>query len=205
MKTDTNKAQEDGPGAGVRLAIDVGPLLIFFAANAWGGIFVATGAFMLAMAAAVLISLVKFRRVSMMLLFSGFMVVVLGGLTIWLHDATFIKVKPTIYYVTVAVLLLFGLATGRNLLKAVLGTAYPGLSERGWQLLTRNWALFFIAMAIANEAVWRTTSTDFWIGYKLWGALPATLLFAAAHIPMLMRHGLQLDKAKEEPPLPPQG
>jgi intracellular septation protein len=130
------------------------------------------------------------------------MVLVLGGVTIWLHDERFIKIKPTIYYTFVAGLLIFGLATGRNLLKMVLGTAYPGLSERGWQLLTRNWAAFFVVMAIINEAVWRTTSTDFWVGFKLWGFLPATFIFAIANVPMLMRHGMQLEK-KEEAPVPP--
>jgi intracellular septation protein len=131
------------------------------------------------------------------------MVVVLGGITIWLHDETFIKIKPTIYYAIVAALLLFGMYTGRNLLKMVLGSAYPGLSERGWMLLTRNWAGFFIAMAILNEAVWRTTSTDFWVGFKLWFFLPATFLFAIANVPMLMRNGLDMRDAQEEPPIPP--
>jgi intracellular septation protein len=111
--------------------------------------------------------------------------------------------KPTIYYLLIASLLVFGLATGRNLLKMVLGAAYPGLSERGWQLLTRNWAIFFAVMAVVNEAVWRNTDTSFWIGFKLWGFLPATFLFAIANVPMLMKHGMQLEKGKEEPPVPP--
>jgi intracellular septation protein len=195
--------EQEKASAGAKLAIDLGPLVIFFAFNAWKGIFFATGAFMLAIVAAMLISKLKYRHISPMLWFSGVMVLVLGSITIWLHNETFIKIKPTIYYSTVAALLLFGMYTGRNLLKAVLGTAYPGLSERGWQLLTRNWALFFIAMAFVNETVWRTTTTDFWVGFKLWGALPATFVFALANVPMLMRHGMQLDKPKEEPPVPP--
>jgi intracellular septation protein len=189
--------------AGAKLAIDLGPLVVFFAVNAIWGIFAATGAFMAAIAAAILVSRVKYRHISPMLWFSGVMVLVLGGITIWLHDETFIKIKPTIYYSVVAAILLFGLATKRNLLEAVLGSAYPGLTERGWQLLTRNWALFFVGMAALNEAVWRTTSTDFWIGFKLWGALPATFIFALANVPMLMRHGMQLEKSREEPPVPP--
>jgi intracellular septation protein len=196
-----NEQEQASPMA--KLAIDLGPLIIFFAVNAWLGIFAATGAFMAAIAAAMIVSKIKYRHISPMLWFSGVMVLVLGGITIWLHDETFIKIKPTIYYTTVAALLLFGLYTGRNLLKAVLGTAYPGLSERGWQLLTRNWAVFFLIMALINEAVWRTTSTEFWIGFKLWGFLPATFIFALANVPMLMRHGMQLEKAKEEPPVPP--
>ena len=196
-----NEQERASPAA--KLAIDLGPLIIFFAVNAWLGIFAATGAFMAAIAAAMIVSKIKYRHISPMLWFSGVMVLVLGGITLWLHDETFIKIKPTIYYTTVAALLLFGLYTGRNLLKAVLGTAYPGLSERGWQLLTRNWAVFFLVMALINEAVWRTTSTEFWIGFKLWGFLPATFIFALANVPMLMRHGMQLEKAKEEPPVPP--
>jgi intracellular septation protein len=138
-----------------------------------------------------------------MLLFSGVMVMVLGGITLWLHNETFIKIKPTIYYCVAAGLLTFGVVTKRNLLAAVLGSAYPGLSDRGWQLLTRNWIFFFLAMAIVNEAVWRTTTTDFWVGFKLWGALPATFIFAMANVPMLMKHGIQLETGKEEPPVPP--
>ena len=199
----SDTTQQQGPSAGARLAIDLGPLVVFFAVNAWrDDIIEATIAFMIAITVSLLVSWVRYRHISPLLWFSGFMVVVLGGITVWLHDETFIKIKPTIYYSFVAALLLFGMYSGRNLLKMVLGTAYPGLSDRGWQLLTRNWALFFIVMALVNEAVWRTTSTDFWIGFKLWGALPATFLFALANVPMLMRHGMQLD-TKEEPPVPP--
>ena len=199
MTEDTTK----GPGAGARLAIDLGPLIVFFAVNAWRGIIEATIAFMIAIVTAMLISKIKYKHISPMLWFSGVMVLVLGGITVWLRDETFIKIKPTIYYGMVASILFFGLYTGRNLLKAVLGTAYPGLSERGWQLLTRNWAIFFIVMAFANELVWRTTSTDFWVGAKLWGFLPATFLFAFANVPMLMKHGLMIEEAKQEPPVPP--
>ena len=203
------REEPSGPGAGARLLIDLGPLLVFFVANFFAPvpdslkIFVATGAFMIAMMAAMLYSQIRYRHISALLWFSGLMVVVLGGLTIWLHNETFIKIKPTIYYSLVAALLIFGMATGRNLLKLVLGSAYPGLSDRGWQLLTRNWAAFFFAMAVINEAVWRTTTTDFWVSFKLWGALPATFLFALANVPMLMRHGLAVEETREEPPIPP--
>ncbi|HEX8579194.1 MAG TPA: septation protein A [Allosphingosinicella sp.] len=196
-----NKPKEAGPLA--RLMIDLGPLVVFFAVNAWLGIFAATAAFMVAITAAMLISKIRYRDISPLLWFSAVMVLVLGGLTLWLHNETFIKIKPTIYYLVVAALLGFGLATRRNLLKAVLGTAYPGLSERGWQLLSRNWAIFFAVMAGVNEGVWRNSTTEFWIGFKLWGFLPATFIFAIANVPMLMRHGLQLEKADEEPPVPP--
>ena len=199
-----------GPGPGARLLIDLGPLVVFFAVNGFAPvleelrIFYATGAFMVAMMIAMIWSQIRYKHISPLLLFSGAMVLVLGGITIWLHDETFIKVKPTIYYLIVAGLLGFGLWTGRNLLKMVLEAVYPGLSDRGWQLLTRNWIGYFLVMAVINEAVWRTQSTDFWVGFKLWFFLPATFVFALANIPMLMRHGLKMDDAKaEEPPAPP--
>ncbi len=182
-------------GAGMRLLLDIGPLILFFAANFKFGVFTATGVFIVAIVIAMTVSLVLIRRVSALQLFSGVMVVVMGGLTIWLHNETFIKIKPTIYYTLVAGILGFGLATGRPILKSVLENAYPGLDETGWIKLTRNWAIFFAVMAVINEAVWRNTSTDFWIGFKLWGTIPATVLFAAANIPMLIRHGLTKDEA----------
>lgn len=191
------------PSAGAKLMIDLGPLVVFFAVNAWRGIFSATAAFMVAIVAAMIVSKLKHQRVSPMLWFSAVMVLALGSITLYLHNETFIKIKPTIYYVMIAAILTFGLLTGRNFLKMLLGTAYPGLDERGWRLLARNWAGFFAIMAVVNEAVWRTTSTDFWVGFKLWGFLPATFLFAIANVPMLTRHGLKIDAAKEEPPIPP--
>ena len=196
------------PQGGAKLLIDLGPLLVFFRVNflapvpAALKVFVATGAFMVAMVAAMLFSAIRYRTISPLLWFSGVMVVILGGLTIWLHDETFIKMKPTVYYALVAGLLAFGLATKRPLLQAVLGGTYPGLDETGWTKLTRNWAIFFGCMAVLNEAVWRNTSTNFWIGFKLWGALPLTFLFAAANIPMLLRHGLMREDAVPAEPGP---
>lgn len=204
MKIESNRE----PTGTARLLIDIGPLLVFFLVNFLAPvpsaikIFVATGAFMAAMVAALVFAAIRYRYISPLLLFSGVMVVVLGGLTIWLHNETFIKVKPTIYYGLVAALLTFGLATGRPLLKLVLGSAYPGLDEEGWRKLTRNWAIFFAVMAVVNETVWRNSTTDFWIGFKLWGAIPATLLFAVANVPMLMRHGLSTDDPKPAEPGP---
>ena len=196
------------PQGGAKLLIDLGPLLVFFLVNflapvpAMLKIFVATGAFMVAIVAAMLFSAIRYHRISPLLWFSGVMVVILGGLTIWLHDRTFIQMKPTVYYALVAGLLGFGLATGRPLLQQVLGSTYPGLDAAGWRKLTRNWAIFFAFMAVLNETVWRTTSWDFWIGFKLWGALPLTFLFAAANIPMLLRHGLMKEDAIPAEPGP---
>jgi len=185
-----------------KLATELGPLVVFFAANAKFDLFVATGAFMVAMVAAMLFSAIRYRRISPLLWFSGLMVVVMGGLTIYLHDETFIKMKPTVYYILVAAILGFGLATGKPLLKAVLGSTYPGLDDAGWTKLTRNWALFFAGMALLNESVWRNSSTEFWIGFKIWGAIPLTFLFALANVPMLLRHGLARDDAVPAEPGP---
>jgi len=201
-----SEAQEP-QGAG-KLLIDLGPLLVFFVVNFLAPvpsvlkIFVATGAFMVAMVVAMIFSAIRYHRISPLLWFSGVMVVLLGGLTIWLHKEWIIKMKPTFYYALVSGLLWFGLATGRPLLQRVLGSTYPGLDDDGWTKLTRNWAAFFALMAVLNEAVWRNSSTDFWVGFKLWGALPLTFLFAAANIPMLLRHGLMTEDALPTEPSP---
>jgi intracellular septation protein len=194
-----NEPRKDGSAS--QLLIDVGPLLVFFVANFFAPvppalkIFVATGAFMAAMVAAMIYSALRFGRISPMLWFSGVLVVVMGGVTLWLHNETFIKMKPTLYYLFVAALLAFGLVADKPLLKRVLGSTYPGLDEIGWRKLTRNWAIFFGFMAVLNEAVWRNSSTDFWVGFKLWGAIPLTFLFAAANVPMLLKHGLNSEEA----------
>jgi intracellular septation protein len=196
------------PQGGAKLLIDLGPLLVFFLVNFLAPvppvlkIFVATGAFMAAMVVAMIFSALRYGRISPLLWFSGVMVVILGGLTIWLHNESFIKMKPTLYYALVSGLLWFGLATDRPLLQRVLGSAYPGLDDDGWRKLTRNWAIFFAFMAVLNEAVWRNSTTDFWIGFKLWGALPLTFLFATANIPMLLRHGLMKEDAVPAEPGP---
>ena len=195
-----------------RMAHDYGPLAVFFVVNSFAGgaalerLLAATIAFMVAITAAIALSWWRTRHVSPMLLISGVLVLLFGGLTLYFHDGTFIKMKPTIVYTIFAVLLFYGFATGRPLLQQLLGTAYPGVNAAGWKKLTRNWAFFFVGMAILNEAVWRSTApnpTDdpaFWAGFKLWGAIPLTLVFAMANVPMLLRHGLQV-----EPPVPPEG
>lgn len=194
------------PGPLFRLAVDFGPLLVFFAVNIIADgpqiqrVLTSTVAFMLATAAAMILSRWKAGHISPMLWMSGALVLVFGGLTLWFHSETFIKIKPTIVYLMFAAILTFGLMTGRPLLKQLLEAAYPGLTERGWTLLTRNWAAFFVLMAVLNEAVWRTQSWDFWVGYKLWGAMPLTVLFALANIPMLMKHGLTAAEKVDMPP-----
>jgi intracellular septation protein len=206
MTDATSKGAE--PQGGAKLLIDLGPLLIFFLVNFLAPvpqalkIFVATGAFMVAMVVAMSFSALKYQRISPLLWFSGIAVLILGGLTIWLHKEWIIKMKPTLYYGVVAGLLGFGLWTDRPLLQRVLGSTYPGLNAEGWRKLTRNWALFFLFMAALNEAVWRNSTTNFWLGFKLWGAIPLTFLFAAANLPMLLKHGLMKDDATPAEPGP---
>lgn len=194
---------------GLRMAIDFGPLIVFFAVNFLAGgeqisrVVTATVAFMVATGAAMAVSRWKTGHISPMLWMSGGLVLVFGGLTIYFHDETFIKIKPTIIYLMFASVLVFGLITGRPLLQFVLESAYPGLSPKGWRQLTINWAVFFTVQAALNEAVWRNASWDFWVAYKLWGVIPMTLIFAMANLPMLMKHGMQV--AGDMPPVPPEG
>jgi intracellular septation protein len=194
----SSKPAPADPGVTMRLALDLGPVLVYFLTYALSGhnIYLATAVFMGVTAIAMIVSLIQYGKVSPIQIFSAIMVGILGGLTIWLHKDWIIKIKPTIYYLTVSSILLWGMITGRPTLQMVLGQAYPGLTEEGWKLLTRNWAFFFLALAAANEIVWRNSSTAFWLSYKIWGSMPATLLFAACNVPMLMRHGLAADDNK---------
>ena len=168
----------------------------------------ATTAFMVAIAVAMGVSHWKLGRISPMLWLSSALVFVFGGLTLYFHDATFIKVKPTIVYAMLAAVLAFGLATGRPMLKMLLETAYPGLTEQGWRKLTISWAIFFVVMAVANEIAWRamapnaTDDLTRWAGFKLWVVVPTTFVFALANIPMLLKNGLTLG---EDAPVPPEG
>lgn len=190
---------------GLRLALDYAPLIAFFAVNflapgpALARLLAATVAFMVAMVIAVAVSWVMTRHVSPMLWISAVLVVVFGGLTLYFHDERFIKMKPTLIYALFAAVLAFGVLTGRPLLRQLLGTAYPGLSEVGWRKLTINWATFFAVMAVANEIVWRSATTDQWVLFKFPGVPVITLVFAVANVPMLMRHGLGAEAAPVSP------
>jgi len=207
--TESNSTKP-APTPGLRMLIDFGPLAVFFAVNSLMGgpqlarMMAATAAFMVAIFIAIGISLWKTKHVSPMLWISGALVLVFGGLTLWFHDETFIKVKPTIVYSMFAAVLAYGLITRKPLLQMLLESAYPGLTAKGWRLLTINWTIFFVAMAVLNEAVWRTQSWDFWVGFKLWGVVPLTLIFAMGNIPMLLRHGLTTDREIVDKALPPE-
>ena len=195
----------------LRMAVDYGPLAVFFAVNALapgneiGRILAATAAFMVAIAAALIFSWVKAGHISPMLWLSGGLVLVFGSLTLYFHDRTFIQVKPTFVYSMFAVLLAYGLATGKPLLQNLLESAYPGLSAKGWRQLTINWAGFFAVAAVANEVARAGLDWDQWVTFKTWGMIPATLIFTLANIPMLLKHGLQLEKREEAAVPPPEG
>jgi intracellular septation protein len=171
----------------LRLGLDLGPLLLFFFANSRWGIFAGTAIFMVAVLIAIAVSYALTRHLPMMAIVSAVVVIVFGGLTLALHDETFIKLKPTIIYVLFGGLLLGGLLFGKSLLAMVLDAMFE-LDEAGWRKLTLRWALFFLALAVLNEIVWRTQTTDFWVNFKVFGVMPLTFLFAAAQYPLLRRH-----------------
>src|SRR5579864_1242587 len=174
----------------LKLALDLGPLLIFFAANAVFGIFTATAVFMAAMLVVIAASIVIERKISPIPLITGALVLLFGGLTLWLSNDIFIKIKPTILYAIFAAVLLGGLAFSRLFIKLLLGQTLR-LSDTAWRTLTWRWAAFFVALAILNEIVWRNVSTNAWVGFKVWAIFPLTLLFAMAQTPFIARHQIE--------------
>src|SRR4051795_2333749 len=173
-----------------KLATELGPLLVFFVANAKFNLFVATGAFMVAIVAAMIASFMVVRHVPIMALVTGVIVIVFGTLTLMLHDETFIKVKPTIIYGLFAAILGGGLLFGRSFI-AIMFNQMFNLTPQGWRILTMRWALFFFGMAILNEIIWRTQSTDFWVNFKVFGVTPLTMVFAIAQMPLTKRYHLE--------------
>ena len=171
----------------LKLVLDIGPLVLFFAVNARIGIYAATGVFMVAVLAALIVSYAMTRHIAVMPVVTAVIVFIFGGLTLVLHNDVFIKVKPTIIYALFAGALLGGLAFGKPLLGVVFDSVFD-LTEEGWRKLTWRWALFFIAMAVLNEIVWRNFSTDTWVSFKLFGAVPLTFLFGAAQLPLLTKY-----------------
>jgi len=170
-----------------KLGIELAPLAIFFFVNWKFGIFYATATFMCATAVALAAAWIRHRRLPVMPLVTGAFVLIFGGLTLYLQNETFIKLKPTIVNLFFAAVLFYGLWANKPLLKFVLGEAIS-LSEQGWRLLTWRWALFFVALAGLNELVWRTFSTDTWVSFKLFGIMPLTLAFGVAQIGLIRRY-----------------
>lgn len=178
----------------LKMALDLGPLLIFFAANTVAGIFTATAVFMVAITISIGIGFAIERKVSPMSLLTCALVLIFGGLTLWLSNENFIKIKPTILYSTFAAVLVGGLAFNRLFIKYLLGQTMQ-LADPAWRALTWRWSMFFLALAIVNEFVWRNTTTDTWVAFKVWGVLPLTLLFALSQTPFIARHQIEGDKS----------
>jgi intracellular septation protein len=170
-------------------ATDYGPLAVFFAAYMVWGLMPATGALMAATLVALVASWFVRRSIPMMAVVTAIVVGVFGGLTLWLHDETFIKIKPTIVQALFAVILLGGLLFDKPMLKYVLGKVWP-IDDTGFRKLSFRFGLFFAAMALLNEAVWRTQSTDTWVMFKVWGLMGLTIVFAMTQIKVFETHRL---------------
>jgi intracellular septation protein len=174
----------------LKLALDLGPLVLFFFANSRYGIFVATATFMVAVLAALAASYVLTRHLPIMPVVTAIIVVVFGGLTLILHNDLFIKIKPTILYALFGAVLLGGLLFGKSFLGIVFDSLFH-LTADGWRKLTLRWALFFFALAVLNEIVWRNASTDIWVNFKVFAVLPLTFLFGALQYPLLRKYAVE--------------
>ncbi|VAW20812.1 Intracellular septation protein IspA [hydrothermal vent metagenome] len=188
----------------IKMALELGPLILFFVVNARGKsliaqfsletvfpqpIFLATGVFMAAMAVSLVLSWLLLKRIAIMPLVTGVVVLIFGGLTLYLQDDTFIKMKPTIVNILFGGVLLGGLVFGHSLLKYVFGDVYK-LQSRGWWILTLRWGVFFFVLAALNEVIWRNFSTDFWVTFKVWGIMPLTIVFSMMQMSILSKYAL---------------
>lgn len=184
------------PHGGLTFAVDFGPLLIFFltykfvGSGGIGSMITATLVFMVAIIISITVGLIVLKRVSPMTWISAILILGFGGLTVYFHDPKFIQLKPTIIYLFFGIALLAGLARRKALLRWLFGPIFPGLTDAGWMKLTRNWALFFLFLAGANEIMRAALSFDTWLTVKVWGVTVICMIFAIANMPMLLRHGL---------------
>lgn len=196
-------APRDGEPAAVgskqlaKMLVDLAPLLVFFVVYMVAGIYWATGVLMVATVVSMIVSKVWLGHISATLILTTVLVVGFGGLTLWLNDPSFIKMKPTMVNLLFAVVLAGGLLMKRNLLQLLLGEAFR-LTELGWRLLTYRWIGFFIALALLNEIVWRNFSETTWAGFKVFGILPITVVFAMLQLSLIQRHSVE--KADDKSP-----
>jgi intracellular septation protein len=210
------------PSTWLNVVIDYGPVVAFFVVYRMASpanhdqtiaevaaVIKGTIAFMIGAVVALTVSLMKFHRVSPMLLLSTALIMFFGGLTVFLHDGVWIQLKPTVIYVIFGVALLGGWMRGRALLKVLLEAAFEGLDDDGWMILSRNWGWYFLCLAVLNEILrhyfnFENHNFGMWLQAKLYLFLPASFLFTFAHIPMLLRHGLGEDPVTaiiaDEPP-----
>jgi intracellular septation protein len=179
----------------IKMVVEFGPLLVFFLANSRYGIYTGTGAFMVATVVSLIASRTLLGRIAIMPLITGVFVLVFGGLTLWLQDDHFIKIKPTIVNGLFAAILFAGLATGRPFLKIIFGEVMR-LSEEGWRILTLRWALFFVFLALLNEVIWRLFSTDAWVAFKVFGIMPITFVFALFQIGLLKKYEVSTSESR---------
>jgi len=192
-EADTKPAASPTLGAqALKLLVEVGPLVVFFVVNSRAGIFWGTGTFMVATVISLIASRILLGRIPVMPLVTGACVLVFGGLTLWLQDDHFIKIKPTIVNSLFAGVLFVGLLSGQSFLKIVFGEVFR-LTEEGWRKLTLRWACFFVFLAVLNEIVWRSFSTDAWVSFKVFGIMPLTMAFAVAQIGLLRQYELPSD------------
>ena len=170
-----------------KFALELGPLALFFIVYGRLGIFAATGVLMAGVLVTLVVSYAMLRRIPIMPLVTAAVVLIFGSLTLLFHDETLIKIKPTALYILFGAALFVGLWLKKPLLKILFDGAIH-VTEEGWRKLTWRWAFFFFALAILNEIVWRTQTTDLWVKFKTFGFLPLTLLFAFAQAPLIMKY-----------------
>jgi intracellular septation protein len=176
----------------VKLLLELGPLALFFAAFSRFDIFVATGVLMASVLVTLAVSYAMLRRIPIMPMVTAVIVLIFGSLTLVLHDETLIKIKPTALYLLFAAALFAGLALKKPILKILFDGAVH-VTEEGWRLLTWRWAFFFIALAVLNEIVWRTQTTDLWVKFKTFGFMPLTVIFALAQAPLIMKYETKVE------------
>ena len=180
-----------------KFAIELGPLLVFFGCFYGFDIYVATGAFMVAITASIYASWKLTGKVTPMLWVTAVVVLFFGGLTLFLHDERFIKMKPTLVNGIFAAVLFAGLAMGKSYLQMLMQAAFPPMHTEGWMKLTRNWAAFFVAMAILNEIIWRSFSTEFWVNFKVAGFLPLSIVFMLSQVPLILKYQIEEPEGAE--------